>query len=409
MEPELFTRALFSWDEFWSTIRTGWRLLGDPLFSPTEKLEKWLLEPALIGPDEYENWTKAWITQMFWEPLMKEYPLSPIWITDLQLKIPETSEKDLQRIKRILRTYPRQLPENVLFFSALTSTEVTMENFKVDGSTLNEIPQEIKVAIEEEFGKPLEQLPQDVLEALSEDLKGGFLIPTRLGAVCLLAHRSMDWLGFPIGGLSEWNYPSHHYWIYAFSRGKLNPLWPFPSPSMKTYAGYPFLGEFEEAFRKVSGEGQRLDEVELEQLLIPGEDEFGNKYEEFSHNPRHPLHRFISAAKFKGKSLWNVEESRRIDEEIKACFTRSEKVEELLIREMEKDEDMIRYFGQLLRSQGRKKFLESFSKRADKIYRRMYERFRRRGIRMPTPPEGWRGKAEQQILLNISRKESKRL
>ena len=104
-----------------------------------------------------------------------------------------------------------------------------------------------------------------------------------------------------------------------------------------------------------------------------------------------------------------MEESRRIDEEIKACFTRSEKVEELLIREMEKDEDMIRYLGQLLRSQGRKKFLEFFSKRADKTYRRMYERFRRRGIRMPTPPEGWREKAEQQILLNISRKESKRL
>lgn len=286
-----------------------------------------------------------------------------------------------------------------------------MENLKVGGLTLNEIPKEIKVAIEEEFGKPLEQLEQsqDMLEKLSEDLKRGFLIPTRLGAVCLLAHRSMDWLGLPIGGSSEWNYPSHHYWIYAFFRGKLNPLWPFPSPSMETYTGYPYLGEFEEAFRKVSGEGQRLDEAELEQLLIPGEDGFENEYEEFSHNPRHPLHRFISAAKFKGKSLWHPEESRRIDEEIKACCAKKEMVEELLIKEMQKDEDMIRYLGQLLRFQGRAKFLGSFSKKADKIYRRMYERFRRRGIRMPTPPEQWREKAQQQILLNISSKESKRL
>jgi len=37
----------------------------------------------------------------------------------------------------------------------------------------------------------------------------------------------------------------------------------------------------------------------------------------------------------------------RIDEEIKACCTKTEMVEDLLTKEMQKDEDMISYLGQL--------------------------------------------------------------
>jgi hypothetical protein len=56
MKEGLFLRALFSWDEFWATIRLGWSLVGDPRSLSDKDLEAWVVEPASTDPEFLEFW-----------------------------------------------------------------------------------------------------------------------------------------------------------------------------------------------------------------------------------------------------------------------------------------------------------------------------------------------------------------
>jgi hypothetical protein len=51
MRETLFLEALYSWDEFWQSIETGWALFGDPRHFKRDELVKWANErvPALHG------------------------------------------------------------------------------------------------------------------------------------------------------------------------------------------------------------------------------------------------------------------------------------------------------------------------------------------------------------------------
>lgn len=377
MEPKLFVQALFDWEDFWATVRTWWSLLGDPrCFSPAE-MEKWLREPAFPGTGECQDWLKILRAHLFWESLMAKYPLHPIWITGLTLTIAEISEEEkLRRIRKRVKMFPKSVPEHPLFFDALGSTILRIEDFKVDESIFNEICKEIG-----QEGTQEQILP--VLQNFSEKLREGISIPTFLGALCLAAHRATDWLGLEI--------INSQFWIYAFSGGELSPLWPFPSPSMENYdQEYVYLEEFKDAVKKVSCQGRTLSNTELEQMLIPNEDgRFENKYKQLDCNASHPLHRLIGRSKFiKGGTPWSAEQVARIDEEINACLEGTKSIEKLVIEEM---------LRQLERTGEREKFLKFFSNRANEVYRRVYERFRRRGAHMPRLPKGWRKRALQQV------------
>lgn len=138
--------------------------------------------------------------------------------------------------------------------------------------------------------------------------------------------------------------------------------------------------------------------------LLLGNDggEFENKYESFEFNSNHPLRKLIHVVKF-GKVEW-VEKIKR-DQQIKTCFENRGNVEKLLIQEMREDAEIITELRYLLKAKGRERFPEFFRKRADRVYRRIHECFRRRGYCMPTPPEGWRKRCQEQILSTIKVKE----
>lgn len=374
MEPKLFVRALFDWEDFWATVRTWWSLLRDPRCFSLAEMRKWLREPAFVGTEEYQGWLKILRAHLFWKSLTAKYPLRPIWATGLTLtKISE--EEELRKVRRILKILPKNVPDKSLFFALLASTRVSIKDFKIDEVVFNEICKEMGQECTQEQTLA-------VLWALSENLREGVFIPTYLGAMCLAAHRSTDWLG--LGALNS------EFWIYAFSGGELNPLWPFPSPRMEKYAHeYAYLRELKDAVRKVSCQGVMLCNAELEQMLFPNEDgKFENKYEEFDCNPSHPLNRLIGRSKFKGQTPWSADEVARINEEINACLEGRKGIEELVI------EETLREFAS---SEKTEEFLMFFSRRANQVYHRVYERFRRRGTHMPRLPESWRRRALQQV------------
>ena len=386
VDAEIFLKALVAWDEFWATIRLGWRLLEDPRRLPTERLQKWLRKPALIYGEDARTWLSIWIAKGIWDGLGENYPGYPVWQTSFQIPIDSLSTKQLRRIERDLAMYPRKTPQDhSLFFQALCSTQVSMPELAAD-INLDELPKEAKTEIEEESKESLGQLRKEI----SKELEGGIHMPTKLGAAYLLAHRSVDWLGLIEPPLPQ------DWWIYAFFGGKVHPIWPHPNPPEEIREEYRYFSEFRESIEKAPTGGQKLSEIEAQGLLLGNEEgEFERKYESFEFNLNHPLHKVIHVVKF-GKVEW-VEKIKR-DEQIKACFENRENVEELLIQEMREDAEIITELRYLLEAKGRERFPEFFRKRADRVYRRVCEHFRRRGYRMPTPPKGWRRRCQEEIL-----------
>ena len=356
-------------------MRTWWRLLRDPRCFSLAEMGKWLREPAFVGAEECQDWLEIFRAYLFWESLMAKYILHPIWVTDLTLKIAEISEEELRKVRRMVNILPKNVPDKSLFFTAIASTRVGIKDFKVDEVVLNEIFKEVG----QEY---TQEQTLAVLEDFSRKLGKGILIPTYLGAICLAAHRSTDWLG-----LETFN---SQFWIYAFSGGELNPLWPFPSPSMEKYAQeYMYLEEFKDIVRNVPCQGRMLSDTELERMLTPNEDgKFENKFGQFDCNASHPLHKLIGRTKFKGQTPWSAEEVAKIDEDTTACLEGRKSIEELVIEEI---------FREFASSEKKEEFLMFFSKRVNGVYHRVYERFRRRGTHMPRLPEGWRRRAEQQV------------
>jgi len=391
VDAEIFLKALVAWDEFWATIRLGWGLLEDPRCLPAERLQKWLRKPALIYGEDAKTWLSILIAKGIWDGLRENYPGYPIWPTSFQIPIDSSSTESLRRVKRDLAMYPRKTPQDhTLLFQALCSTQVSMPELAA-AINLDELPKEVKTEIEEESKESLEQLRKEI----SKEVEGGIHMPTKLGAAYLLAHRSVDWLGLREPPLPQ------DWWIYAFFGGKVHPLWPYPNPLKEIREEfreeYGYFKEFRESIEKTPTGGQKPPEIEVKGLLLGNEEgEFEKKYESFEFNPNHPLRKLIHTVKF-GKVEW-VEKIKR-DEQVKACFENREDVEELLIQEMRGDAEIITELRYLLEAKGRERFPEFFRKRADRVYRRLHECFRRRGYRMPTPPEGWRKRCQEQIFL----------
>jgi hypothetical protein len=285
---------------------------------------EWLREPAFVGAEECQDWLKIFKVYLFWESLMAKYPLHPIWITDLTLNIAEISEEELRKVRRMVKILPQNVPDKSLFFTALASARVSIKDFKVNEVVLNQIFKEVG----QEY---TQEQTLEVLQDFSKKLGKGVFIPTYLGAMCLAAYRSTDWLG--LGAFNS------QFWIYAFSGGKLNPCWPFPSPSMEKYAqGYTYLEEFKDIVRNVPCQGRMLSDNELEYMLTPNEDgEFKNKFGQFDCNATHPLHKLIGRTKFKGLTLWSAEKVAKIDEDTTACLEGRKSIEELVVEEILKE------------------------------------------------------------------------
>jgi len=99
-------------------------------------------------------------------------------------------------------------------------------------------------------------------------------------------------------------------------------------------------------------------------------------------------------AVFHRRTPWEEEKSKLINREVEACRKGELSIEEILRKEIIQNAD----FQMKLKTakMAGKTIFESKSREiATKAYRRLHERFRRRNLRMPTPPKGWRRRLRQ--------------
>ena len=243
---------------------------------------------------------------------------------------------------------------------------------------------------------------------------------TRSAVVYFLGYQSLGWLGLPPDLVKGSNVP---YWVYAFFGGRIDPYYPWSSRRPRQHRDMSrrrasSLSEFRATVESVAPTAYDcLTPAEITALLSFGRKSKA-KYPVFDpglllpstkrllvskpakvrrkleRTLTHPLYRLIHFGKFKGRTPWEEEKSKLIDRDVEACRKGELSIEEMLKKEIIKNAD----FQMELKTakMAGKTIFESKSREiATKAYRRLHERFRRRNLRMPTPPKGWRRRLRQ--------------
>ena len=347
MRKTLFLEALYSWDEFWQTIETGWALFGDPRHFTQDELTKWANERV---PAPHGGWF-AW-------PM----PVAPL---------AHMSEQDIARL------YGGQVPR---YWAIYDHAHRVTGWLGIDDG--------------EGFGWAwwlFAYVGADVQKLLP-------FIRHRVPGIADHLIKQLAPVKLLVAAISKDKLPQVH--PEACPPEKYNTLF-----KSSQEAKYPLFNP--ELLSRKYREGlmpEPLDEQTIRQRKALAK-AFGEEYDpdkelaeqqatiqaEIEQTLTHPIYKLLHMVKFHTTSS-AADRLRRIAEITRECHEGQIGIDVLLQWAWENEQN--EYLRQKLSlvNKDSARFRETHCEVANKIYRQVHSWFRRRGWRMPSLPDDWRTK-----------------
>jgi hypothetical protein len=344
MRKTLFLEALYSWDEFWQTIETGWALFGDPRHFTQDELTKWANERV---PAPHGGWF-AW-------PM----PVAPL---------AHMSEQDIARL------YGGQVPR---YWAIYDHSHRVMGWLGFEDS--DSFAWWLFAYVGGDVQKLLPFIRHRVPGIVDHLIKQ--LAPVKL----LVVGISKDKLSQVHPGACP---PEEYGLLNSSQRPKYSPFDPELLSSKYRLGLMP----------------EPLDERTIRQRKALAK-AFGGKYDpdkelaeqqatiqaEIKQTLTHPIYKLLHMAKFHTTSSV-ADRLRKITELTRECHEGQIDIDVLLQWAWENEQNEHLRQKLSLANGSSVRFREIRYEVANKIYRQVYGWFRRRGWQMPKPPNGWRAK-----------------
>ena len=342
MRKTLFLEALYSWDEFWQTVETAWALFGDLRHFTQGQLTKWANERI---PTSHGGWF-AW-------------PMSVAPLAHM-------SEQEISRV------YQGMVPR---YWAIYDHSHRVMGWLGVKDS--DSFAWWLFAYVGGDVQKLLPFIRHRVSGIVDNLLKQ--LVPMRT----LVAEISKDKLSRVHPGACP---PEEYGLLNSSQRPKYSPFDPELLSSKYRLGLMPEpLDERTIRQRKALAKavGDKYDpDKELAEQRASVETQINETL-------THPMYKLIHTAKFHTTSSVS-DKLRKIAELTRQCHEEQIHIEVLLRWAWENEQNEYLRQKLSLANKDSARFREIHYEVANKIYRQVHAWFRRRGWRMPTPPNDWR-------------------